>query len=869
MPLSAGTQLGQYQIVRALGAGGMGEVYLADDTRLRRRIALKVLPAGTASNAQAAERLLREARAAAGLDHPNICTVYDTGEIDGQSFIAMQFVDGESLDGRLARKPLDLRDAVAIAGQAAQALAVAHQQGIVHRDVKPQNIMVTPSGQAKVLDFGLAQTIALLGDGKSTEAQLTEAGVVPGTVRYMSPEQLRGDGLDERTDLFSLGVVMFEMIGGTHPFGAGSVPETMAAILMRDPPPLRDDVPAELRRIVFKCLEKDRGRRYQTARDLAVDLDALGRESASSPAAVSGLSPAPAVPRAGRAGWIAAGVAAAAAIGVALWATLGRPASSSTPSVAEYVQITDFADSATAPALSADGTMVVFIRSGNQFLSAGQIYVKRLPNGEAKQLTSDPRLKYDPRFTADGNRVTYTTIDPSGWNTWSVPVIGGDISHVLPNSAGLTWIDDRRILFSEIKGRGVHMGVVTSTPTRAEHRVLYFPPHERAMAHYSAISPDRKWVLVVEMSRTGGWDPCRVVPFESGAVPRVVGPPAPCTAAAWSPDGQWMYFTASEGATSHIWRQRFPNGMPEALTSGSATDEQGLAIEPGGKSLITSLGRPSSALWFHDSAGERLLSSEGFASAPVMTRDGKRVFFLLRRVDSPEFQLAVVDVLTGRTEMVLPDVSLSHFALSTDEKSVAYVTSGGRQVALAALDKSSPPRIIVENADSVRFGPDDDLFFRSVEGQANFLDRVKRDGSGRRRVLDRPIIQIIGATPDGQWVIVHTPPTADAQMVTDVLAIPIAGGEPRKVCETYCRFVSWSADGRTLFLGDFDTLAVPLPPGRWFPEFPADGSPGLGAWANLKGVRRIDSMSVASADSSSYVFVKREDLRNLFRIPIK
>ena len=219
------------------------------------------------------------------------------------------------------------------------------------------------------------------------------------------------------------------------------------------------------------------------------------------------------------------------------------------------MQLTDFADSATAAALSPDGRMITFIRGGEFFLSTGQIYVKLLPNGDAVRLTNDAAPKLGQSFMPDRSRVAYTLLDrtrfPASWDTWTVPTQRGEPALLLPNAAGLVWLDPTHLLFSEMKPPGIHMGIVTSTEARADHREVYFPPHERAMAHYSWPSPDRQWVLLVEMDRTAAWQRCRVVPFDGSTSGRQVGPDGPCLAAGWSPDGQWMYWTPkSPGAST-------------------------------------------------------------------------------------------------------------------------------------------------------------------------------------------------------------------------------------------------------------------------------------------------------------------------------
>src|SRR4030095_9372568 len=241
-------------------------------------VALKLLPRGSLTNQQANKRFLREARAAATLDHPNICAIHEVGEQDGQAFIVMPYVDGETLEARMKRKPLELSEALAIATQVAEALAEAHLHKIIHRDVKPSNIIVTSRGQAKVMDFGLAKITAAqsMEDDAPTKSLLTTPGLIIGTVPYMSPEQVRGEQIDGRSDIFSFGVLLYEMLTGRQPFSCESAAATASAGLNHDPPPLMRfvlDAPEELQRIVRKCLEKDRERRYQTMRDVSLDLD--------------------------------------------------------------------------------------------------------------------------------------------------------------------------------------------------------------------------------------------------------------------------------------------------------------------------------------------------------------------------------------------------------------------------------------------------------------------------------------------------------------------------------------------------------------------------------------------------------------------
>jgi serine/threonine protein kinase/tetratricopeptide (TPR) repeat protein len=282
--LAAGQQLGAYKIESLLGAGGMGEVYLAEDTRLGRKVAIKFPPHESVTDERAKKRFFREAQAAAKLDHPNICAIHEVAEQDGRIFIVMQYVEGETLAARIQREPLSLAESLDLAVQVADALSEAHSRGIIHRDIKPQNIMVTARGQVKVLDFGLAKVVKQQEAFESeaeTESLLTTPGLIVGTVPYMSPEQVKGKSLDARTDIFSFGSVLYEMITGHRPFAAESTAEIISAILTSEPPPLvsySTIVPDELQRITTQALAKDRERRYQSMRELALDLNSCRRE---------------------------------------------------------------------------------------------------------------------------------------------------------------------------------------------------------------------------------------------------------------------------------------------------------------------------------------------------------------------------------------------------------------------------------------------------------------------------------------------------------------------------------------------------------------------------------------------------------------
>ena len=293
-----GQTISHYRIVEQLGAGGMGVVFKAQDSRLERAVALKFLPEKLAQSPQALDRFRREARAASALNHPGICTIYDIGEQDGHPFIAMEFIDGETLRSHIHGHPLPLDELLELGIEIADALEAAHAEGIIHRDIKPANIFVTKRGRAKVLDFGLAKLVPKgITTGDDSEADQSDSnsivGIISGTPSYMSPEQVRGDGLDSRTDIFSLGLVLYEMATGRQAFGGGTGGMIIEAVLTRPPAPVRSinpAIPPRLEEIIDKALHKDRDQRYQHVSGLCADLLHLKRELDSGSRSASEIS---------------------------------------------------------------------------------------------------------------------------------------------------------------------------------------------------------------------------------------------------------------------------------------------------------------------------------------------------------------------------------------------------------------------------------------------------------------------------------------------------------------------------------------------------------------------------------------------------
>jgi DNA-binding winged helix-turn-helix (wHTH) protein/Tol biopolymer transport system component len=587
--------------------------------------------------------------------------------------------------------------------------------------------------------------------------------------------------------------------------------------------------------------------------------------------------------------YVAAVVVLLAALAGALF--LRRSPSANSPASKEWEQLTFFTDSAVYPALSPDGRMLAFIRGSDSFLGSGQIYVKLLSGGEPVQLTNDSRTKLAPTFSPDSSSIAYSVTEP--WDTWEVPVLGGEPHMLMPNSSSLTWIEQgKRLLFSEFR-EGLHLVVVTTDEGRGSSRGdVYVPSGMRSMAHHSYLSPDGRWVLIVEMDSQTKIGPCRVVPFPAAGVPptnevRLVGPPhRTCIAGAWSPDGKWIYLTASEepgglgragwllASGSHIWRQRFPDGEPEQVTFGP-TSQEGIAIAADGKSLITSVGSQDRTVWMHDKDGDHQISSEGSASSPSFSSDGRSLYFLMSNGQTHGEELWIKDLGTGKVERVLPGYPMQDYSVSRDGKEVAFTMSdqGSRSNIWVAPTsrRSSPIRISSAVAeDAPLLLPDGDLVFRATEGGANFLYCMKTDGSARRKISPERVLDIYSISPDGRWVIAATPGSGDEEHITlgTTKAFAVDGTATVPLCTGYC-LVSWDTSGGFVYFRipqvKEGSYALPAMRDSGLPSIPP-AITGIEDITNLKAITAIPWEVESAVNPSVYAYTRLNTRRNLYRI---
>jgi Tol biopolymer transport system component/tRNA A-37 threonylcarbamoyl transferase component Bud32 len=872
--LGPGVQIGQYRIEAEIGAGGMGVVFRALDLKLHRPVAIKFLSEEIA-DAAARRRFQREAQMASSLNHPHILTVYDVGEFEGRQYLVTEFIDGGTLKNWVQREPRSWEDIGGLLTGVADGLAAAHQAGILHRDIKPDNILVTATGYAKLADFGLAK-LEEPQDPTATRT-LTEAktrrGTIVGTIAYMSPEQASGRPLDARSDMFSFAVVLYEMLAGRRPFQAPNHLELLQRVIHAKPAPLSDRIPDLMRALVMRALEKDPADRFPAMREFVAALRNAQRPSGQTAAAP-----------AGRRSWLMAAGIAALVLGGAFAAYVFSSRRASSTSRLEYVPLTRFTDSAVAPAISPDGRMLAFIRGASTFTGRGDVYVKLLPDGEPVQLTHDGGEKMGPlSFSPDGSRIAYT----SGiWETWAVPVLGGDPARMLADAEGLSWTGARppQVMYSALTNpEGLHMGIFAASESRAGQRTVYLPADVNGMAHRSFLSPAGDSVIVVEMGKgSGGWLPCRLVPFDGRSAGKRVGPqPAQCTDAAWTPDGRFMYFSANTGAGFHTWRQRYPDGVPEQVTSG-ATEEQGISFAPDGKSFVTSVGESQSSLWVHDAAGEQQITFEGYAYLPSFSSAGDRLYYLQRSNPTGRFvsgELWTADLRSGKKQRLLPGLLMEGYDVSPDGKQVLFITAekqGESPLWIAPADASAPPRRLV-NQLCVRamFAPDGVVYFVGGAGETMYLQKIRTDGSGLQTLIPEDTHFLYDISPDGKWLA--------AWVGSDIRVYPAGGGVPKILC-TGCGaagaenrgvtppMVSWSRDGRELYLYSEDredTYAVPLPPGQPLPALPASGISWRQDQPALAGLRTLPRQrAFLSGNPAAYAYLQVTTHRNIYRIPV-
>jgi eukaryotic-like serine/threonine-protein kinase len=740
MPLQAGTRLGPYEVITLIGAGGMGEVWLATELRLGRKVALKLLPADLTRDPIRIQRFEQEARAASALNHPNVCTIHALDQTsDGQHYIAMEYVEGDTLRQRLATSRLSVREALDIAIQVAAALSVAHTAGIIHRDIKPENVMLRADGVVKVLDFGLAKLAPVAPEGADTTQMLvqTDAGTVVGTAAYMSPEQARGQQVDARTDIWSLGVMLYEMIAGRSPFSAPSASDVLAAILQNEPAPVArfdPDAPAEVQRILTKTLRKDRSQRYQSVQDLLLDLQALREElqsharSGSAPVTAITTEPAPSssvavvVPsRWRRHVWLAVAAAVlvlATGLGVWTWRAARGAETSAGPSSAavqrSLTRLTFAQGLQTDVTFSPDGRFIAYASDqGGNF----DIWVQPAAGGgEPVQVTKSPAADTEPDWSPDGGQIVFRS-ERDGGGLFVVSALGGPERRLVSFGLGPKWSPDgSRILFASapplIGGPGVLLFVVglDGLPPQPVlqrfttgvtwlfgwtwhpdgHRVSLIansPPRDEAALYTVAL--DGASPITTTLPPLFGARP------ESGVIVREL---------LWAPSGTAIYFEISANYVSNLWRldidaSTLKAGSLVQLTAGAGQDT-GMAVSRDGKKAALTIKAEAIRLWSYrldPLTGEITGSAEpvtdptmAVPAAAALAPDGRQLAYAITGVGTGKWELWMRDLVTGQQRLLSRDNHRRRDPQwSRDSRRLAYAWESGVNQPTSGLPERS------------------------------------------------------------------------------------------------------------------------------------------------------------------------------------
>ena len=603
--LQPGQSLNHYTIVSQLGAGGMGVVYLAEDTRLHRKVALKVLPTPFTQQPDRIRRFRQEAQAASALSHPNILTIYEIGETKATHFIATEFVAGQTLRTWLPGNEAALVTKLDLAVQIASALAAAHAAGIIHRDIKPENVMVRPDGLVKVLDFGLAKLTEQ--PAQTAPPLTTDSGVVMGTASYMSPEQARGEKVDARTDIFSLGVVLYEMIAGRTPFSGATIYETIAAILNHEPPPL-SEAPAKLQAIVTKALQKGRDQRYATSQEMQAELEQLRDEiklnaRLQGQAAVAPPRPAEIAPlpdqkttssaeiilseikrhkRGVAAGLVVVGLLLSGGVfGVYRLLRNNAPSKAAPTAPMKVTPLTAFPGLESKPSFSPDGNQIAFSWVGENGDNT-DIYIKEIGGEGMRRLTTHAGIDSDAVWSPDGRSIAFFRITEEGGAVYVMPSLGGverkltEISPLRPPQVlrgEMSWSPDgKTLVFPDRNSAAEPLGLTVLNLETGEKRAL-LPPVPGSTGDYSPVfSPDGK---TIAFNRSVGGEPERdiyLIPATGGTPEKITSINTFLTSVDWLPDGKGIIYCATGGRTEStgVWRVSLPSRAAERLAGREA-----------------------------------------------------------------------------------------------------------------------------------------------------------------------------------------------------------------------------------------------------------------------------------------------------------
>ncbi|HYS03658.1 MAG TPA: protein kinase [Candidatus Dormibacteraeota bacterium] len=821
MALNVGRRLGPYEILDPIGAGGMGEVYKARDTRLDRIVAIKVLPAHVSSNPDLRARFEREARALSGFQHPHICSLYDVGrqEDPGGSvdFLVMEYLEGDTLAARLARGALPTPEMLRIAIAVADALDKAHRQGVVHRDLKPGNIILTKGG-AKLLDFGLAKErrAGLAVDSmtaRPTQAQpLTAQGTIVGTFQYMAPEQIEGAEADARADIFSFGTVLYEMATGRCPFEGKTQASVIAAILAAEPQPittLRPTAPAALDRVIRTCLAKDPDERFQSAHDLLLQLRFIAADS-SAPAAAAVAGRRGRLWGNPRIAWSVAALSSFLAVGT-ISMLMRAPGPAPQPVLRavilppEKVALDVTGDFAGPAVISPDGTQVAFVARAEGIKS---IWVRPL-NALAAHRLDDTEAASFPFWSADSRQIGFF----AEGKLKRVPAAGGPTAIVAtaPNARGGTWSKDNIIVFSPD-----YQGGLLRVPASggAAVPVTAIDSHKHSTHRWPFFLPDGRHFLYLATNHAGGDPEANGIYFASidGGEPRFL---MPCVSNAVYANGQLLFH-----AQTALMAQPFDPGSGRFLGDPGALVD-GVQFDPGIWRMVSSVSETGTMVYMRGSAvlGSELawfdrtgkevgsrLPRDSYRD-PTVSPDGRKLAVAL---GDPLRTIWIIDLAQGTRARLTFDTAVHiNPAWSPDGRYVAF-TSGatpGASIHRKGVDGTTPDELLVEEKDATlqapAFSPDGKylVYLRATGPSGNGIYAMPLAGDRTPRVVvpspsAQAVLSYPRVSPDGRWLAYGSSESGRSQLY--VTSFPSGSGK-WQVSITGGDMGAWRRDGREIY----------------------------------------------------------------------